>query len=485
MGSWILDFTPLTAPLVNGDWDIWTRRSGNEMNVLCLLSLLLAAVHAEPQLIGHRGIINLRDGQVYRDEETVRASEAAARFALITERDEQILQRSRKYDSQRFGLFPLPLYASHLPQAAGRPLLQNEIFDVLDSKFVNVFPENEFNKLLNEVEIERATAPTRSFPGDPLPSGHPAPARPPNRLVDLNSPVEPSLRTKNAQSHFGTIYDGAERPVPGSPPLVSSLHPASPRGPGAITIDRPPVGQDLGPDGPLVPFVHIGEEGPRAVGPGGDPGLAPLQPTFTEPLQSAPILNPSPLPVSPGQKLGQIQGQHQPFVDLGPGPAALQQTFSGPLQSSPLLDHLDQSPTLPVQQFFEPPLQSGPPPPPGSSFPAQEVTGSFVDLGDTGPQQPINTHQSSSTFVDEEPLPLPPRGPPGPGQKAETPFVNLGSGPAPLGPSPGYEQIQQQGKQPFVDLGSSGLAGDVFASVRGVPLDASGLGRGSLSQLWY
>ena len=34
------------------------------MIVLCLLSLLLAAVHAEPQLIGHRGIINLRDGQV-------------------------------------------------------------------------------------------------------------------------------------------------------------------------------------------------------------------------------------------------------------------------------------------------------------------------------------------------------------------------------------------------------------------------------------
>ena len=38
--------------------------------------------------------------QVYRDEETVRASEAAATFALLTERDEQILHRSRKFDSQ-------------------------------------------------------------------------------------------------------------------------------------------------------------------------------------------------------------------------------------------------------------------------------------------------------------------------------------------------------------------------------------------------
>ena len=37
---------------------------------------------------------------MYRDEETVRASEAAARFALLTERDEKILHRSRKYESQ-------------------------------------------------------------------------------------------------------------------------------------------------------------------------------------------------------------------------------------------------------------------------------------------------------------------------------------------------------------------------------------------------
>ena len=109
--------------------------------------------------------------QVYRDEETVRASEAAARFALLTERDEQILHRSRKFDSQydirtffvslivtsrhfrKFGLFPPPQYTSHIPAVLGRPLKQNEIFDVLDSKFVNVFPENEFNKFLDEVEV--------------------------------------------------------------------------------------------------------------------------------------------------------------------------------------------------------------------------------------------------------------------------------------------------------------------------------------------
>ena len=42
---------------------------------------------------------------------------------------------------------------SHVPAVLGRPLKQNEIFDVLDSKFVNVFPENEFNKILDEVEV--------------------------------------------------------------------------------------------------------------------------------------------------------------------------------------------------------------------------------------------------------------------------------------------------------------------------------------------
>ena len=58
------------------------------------------------------------------------------------------------YHFRQFGVFPPPLYTSHIPPALGRPLKQNEIFDVLDSKFVNVFPENEFNKFLDEVEVE-------------------------------------------------------------------------------------------------------------------------------------------------------------------------------------------------------------------------------------------------------------------------------------------------------------------------------------------
>ena len=36
----------------------------------------------------------------------------------------------------------------------GRPLQQNEVFDFLDSRFIDVFPENEFNEFLDEIEVE-------------------------------------------------------------------------------------------------------------------------------------------------------------------------------------------------------------------------------------------------------------------------------------------------------------------------------------------
>ena len=262
----------------------------------------------------------------------------------------------------------------------------------------------------NVFQIEKATAPTRSFPGEPLPQGHPAPTRAPNRLIDLTKPIEDSERTKN--SNIGTIFDG------------SSQHPAS--------IDRPPVSHGLGPDdGPLRPFVHIGGDGPRAAG--------------------AP----------------------------GPGP--------GPLHSSSPL--LDQAPSLPVQQFFgEPALDYadyGSPLDASGSLLPQENTGSFVNLGNNGPQ-PVNSQPSFSTFVQEEPYsnPLPPfeQGP-GPvpevaGLEGHIPFVNLGpgSGPGPLGP-PGSAGSEHQGT--FVDLGSPGAQGDIFDNRPG------GLGRSlSVGQHW-
>ena len=201
------------------------------------------------------------------------------------------------------------MFSSRAPQQVGRPLRTNEIFDNLDSKwvallaalsntalsntrhlrrFVDVFPENAANKLLAEVEVERATAPTRSLPGQAPPPGHPAPprwpdylyylnyqsiyikyylqqlfARPPNRLVDLTRPIEPSTRTKNA--HQGTGGDMPRIERTGRLPHIILYPIAVFDGP---ALARPPVAAPAPPLRDMTPFVHLGSDGPRPLGPG-------------------------------------------------------------------------------------------------------------------------------------------------------------------------------------------------------------------------
>lgn len=58
---------------------------------LALLVVELMTVSC--QLIGSRGVISLRPGQVYRDSLTVEASEVAARLALLIQRDERLFGR--------------------------------------------------------------------------------------------------------------------------------------------------------------------------------------------------------------------------------------------------------------------------------------------------------------------------------------------------------------------------------------------------------
>ena len=69
------------------------------MLVSCLSSLSVLAVSG--QLIGSRGVISFRPGQVYRDRLTVEASEVAARLALLLDRDEKILGRPQVFRSVR------------------------------------------------------------------------------------------------------------------------------------------------------------------------------------------------------------------------------------------------------------------------------------------------------------------------------------------------------------------------------------------------
>lgn len=137
-----------------------------------LCSLKVKLTSATPQLIGHRGVIRpLPDGQIYRDRETVEAAEAASRFGLSIEYEEQIRHEQNRYESEwvdlftsycvqnimqlffrRYGGYP-PRYRFY-GEKRGRPLQQNEVFDFLDSRFIDVFPENEFNEFLDEVEVK-------------------------------------------------------------------------------------------------------------------------------------------------------------------------------------------------------------------------------------------------------------------------------------------------------------------------------------------
>ena len=134
----------------------------------------------------------------------------------------------------------------HNGAAVGRPLHDNEIFDNFDSRFVRPDPRQQFNQLLEEIEVERATSPTRSFPGQGLPPGiHPGPTRPPNRLANLARPTEPSQRTKNALR--GTVFD------------------------------PPPPAQ-------LTPFVDLGYRDPQHLPQPGGPQLVPPPQHLLQPI---------------------------------------------------------------------------------------------------------------------------------------------------------------------------------------------------------
>jgi len=173
--------------------------------------LVLLALHSSsPQLIGHRGVITLREGVEYRDPETVEASETVAHFAKeFQEIDDEIAERNSRTNTFRSRLNEVsPKFQTQvLENVRGRPLVENEIFDFLESRFVEPPQELQFNKFLDEVEIERATSPVRLLPGEGLAPTPAPPTRAPNRLVNLQRPSlgsQESVRSQNSQ--FATVF---------------------------------------------------------------------------------------------------------------------------------------------------------------------------------------------------------------------------------------------------------------------------------------
>jgi len=169
------------------------------------------------QLIGSRGVISLKEGVEYRDPETVQASETVASFAReFQEEDDDIAERRSHLNDFRFkNLVVDPKFQTQVPDnVKGRPLIENEIFDFLESRFVEPPRELQFNKFLDEVEVERATTAIRLLPGEGLPPTPRPATRAPNRLVNLQRPSlgsEESVRSQN--SHFSTVFGPPTRAV--------------------------------------------------------------------------------------------------------------------------------------------------------------------------------------------------------------------------------------------------------------------------------
>ena len=78
--------------------------------MLVVLTLVIGLIGpGQAQLIGHRGVVTIPDGQVYRDRETVEASEIAARFAVGNYDHETRIHENNKFHS-RYMIYALILF---------------------------------------------------------------------------------------------------------------------------------------------------------------------------------------------------------------------------------------------------------------------------------------------------------------------------------------------------------------------------------------
>lgn len=125
---------------------------------------------ANCQLVGFRGVIQLPEGELYRDKETREASEAVGAFALryqprlkVVAQENKLVEQQRNHNKKKtevaffskVGRDPSPVYYR-----------QNEIVDFTFSRNMNPIEELRLNRKLDEIEIEKATPPSRLLPLD-------------------------------------------------------------------------------------------------------------------------------------------------------------------------------------------------------------------------------------------------------------------------------------------------------------------------------
>jgi len=122
------------------------------------LTLLLLIEKSYCQLIGSRGVIILPDGVVYRDEETLQASMLAANFARSFQSSGAVQSEELRFVNNAAVRPQQTNFYTGIPSddpASGGELPDTEVFDFVDSRYLQPLAETRFNKGLEELEAEK------------------------------------------------------------------------------------------------------------------------------------------------------------------------------------------------------------------------------------------------------------------------------------------------------------------------------------------
>ena len=115
-------------------------------------------------------------------------------------------ERNRRVNRVQVLTRKVPEFQTNFPGVKIRTKKHDsKIFDRFDSNFLRPLTETRSNKPLEEILVEESTSRIRLLPGEGLPPTPAPPARLPNRLQNVNRPVEESERSKN--SRLGSIFD--------------------------------------------------------------------------------------------------------------------------------------------------------------------------------------------------------------------------------------------------------------------------------------
>lgn len=142
------------------------KTCGITHGLLCLLVSLMSQT-TSAQLVGSRGVFQLKEGLEYRDNVTRASSEAVARFAKQFQAVTDSLSEARR-PAERSQVTRTPYFPSTKQNLIGKELTDRDILGFQDTRHIVPLSGLQQNKPLPEIELERATPSTRLLPGEEL-----------------------------------------------------------------------------------------------------------------------------------------------------------------------------------------------------------------------------------------------------------------------------------------------------------------------------